>query len=128
MLTGKSSETVSKKLPGQRNAADAEFLERLPVAMKHVGVDERNFHAVGQRFLLLVRQFGTHVRDHHVPSSKNADRTANGARLSVTNVGHFDFFRGRWVADVFRVDHRAVQAETNVGSGHRRVPRNSVWR
>ena len=53
---------------GSENLMDAKILEGPPVAELNRSIDERNFYAVVQGFLLLFWKFGTEIRNHHVPA------------------------------------------------------------
>ena len=102
----------------------------------YIGVDEGNFHAVGEGFFLLGGHFWAEIRNHHVVAGEHAVGGADAVGLATANVGDFHFFCGCRIgwgigcgfADMPGVDGGAVQADANLARRDRRSGRSSCER
>ena len=114
---GKIQRDRFKITSGAAHAAHSQFFKGLPIADQHVGVYQRNFHAVGERVLLHVRQIGAQIWNHHVPAGEDASGATHAARTAVFYIGDLDFFRGACFTDIARENHGAVQPQAHGRSG-----------
>src|SRR5882672_6863129 len=96
-----------------KNLTDAEFLERLPIAEHNGGVDERNFHAIVECFLLLFRKLRAEIRNHHVPAGHDEGFRSRRIKFPVAEIGYADFFGGGRIAGIAHANYYGTEAYSN---------------
>src|SRR6266851_3173456 len=76
-----------------------------------MGVYERRFHQKGERFFLLLRQFGTKIWNHAVIAGQDTVVPLDALHFSAAHVSDsHTLCRVRW-ALVLRVNYRAIQPD-----------------
>src|SRR5882724_13107783 len=76
---------IAEITAGARRAVNSQFFECSTVSKLHIGVNQRNLHAVCKGFLLLVAHFRTEIGNERVPAGENARSAAHGTRFSVAD-------------------------------------------
>lgn len=93
------------------DGSNPESLEGTPVLQRHARIHQRCLDQLVQRRLLRLGQFGTQMRDHHVPAREHTLPRCRPIQATAARVDHFDAL----AAEVANSQCGAVQANARCG-------------
>ena len=92
---------------------DAEFFPGLPVAQKHIRINERSFYQQRERVFLFRWQLGTEVGNDSVVTGEHTIARASTIRLPSAHIGDCHFACSLGTSEIAHLYHRAAQTEPN---------------